>query len=56
MTEPTDLFGFAGSLTPAETDKLAELRALLEERARPHLARWWEDATCPNICAPRWPH
>nr|WP_315267680.1 acyl-CoA dehydrogenase family protein [Microbacterium lemovicicum] len=48
MTEPTDLFGFAGSLTPAETDKLAELRTLLEERARPHLARWWEDATCPE--------
>ncbi|MFS0734894.1 acyl-CoA dehydrogenase family protein [Microbacterium sp. 1P10UB] len=48
MTERTDLFGFAESLTAAETEKLAGLRALLEERARPHLARWWEDATCPE--------
>ena len=47
-TAATDLFGYAAGLTPAEAGKLAQLRALLEERARPHLAQWWEDATCPE--------
>lgn len=48
MSDPaTDLFGFADRLSPAARAKLAALRALLDERARPHLAQWWEDAHCP---------
>lgn len=43
----TDFFGFADALTDAERAKLAELRALLDERVRPNLARWWEDAHSP---------
>ncbi|KAB1646976.1 glutaryl-CoA dehydrogenase [Pseudoclavibacter endophyticus] len=45
--EAADFFGFAGTLTDAERSKLAELRALLDERVRPHLADWWERAHTP---------
>jgi glutaryl-CoA dehydrogenase len=44
---PTDLFGYRERLTAAEEGKLAELRELLETRARPHLAQWWEEASSP---------
>ncbi|MDF2554938.1 MAG: mmgC 3, partial [Microbacterium sp.] len=44
---PTDLFGYRERLTAAEKGKLAELRELLETRARPHLAQWWEEASSP---------
>jgi len=44
---PVDLFGFAERLTPEEHDKLRQLRELLDARARPHLAQWWEDAHSP---------
>ena len=47
MSGATDLFGFADVLTDAEAAKLRDLRALLEERARPHLAQWWEAGECP---------
>jgi glutaryl-CoA dehydrogenase len=47
MTTPTDLFGYADLLSDAESAKLRELRSLLEERARPHLAQWWEAGECP---------
>ena len=46
-TEPTDFFGFAERLTAAERTKLHQLRELLEDRARPHLAAWWQDAHSP---------
>lgn len=45
---PTDPLGFADELlSENERGKLASLRALLEERARPHLAQWWERAESP---------
>jgi glutaryl-CoA dehydrogenase len=44
----TDLFGYADELTPAERDKLAQLRAFLDEHVRPHLAEWWEAAESPE--------
>lgn len=48
LAEPTDRLGYAEELlTPAERAKLARLRALLAERATPHLAEWWEKAECP---------
>lgn len=45
--EGTDLFGFDRALTPAERDKLTQLRTLLLDRVQPNLARWWEDAHSP---------
>jgi glutaryl-CoA dehydrogenase len=45
---PTDLLGYYDDLlSDAERGKLQALRDLLEERARPHLADWWEAAECP---------
>lgn len=45
---PTDLLGYWDELlTDVERAKLYSLRALLEERARPHLADWWEAAESP---------
>jgi glutaryl-CoA dehydrogenase len=45
---PTDLLGYWDELlTDVERAKLRSLRALLEERARPHLADWWEAAESP---------
>jgi len=45
---PTDLLGYWDELlTDVERAKLRALRALLEERARPHLADWWEAAESP---------
>jgi glutaryl-CoA dehydrogenase len=46
---PTDLLGYSDDLlNDAERAKLQSLRGLLEERARPHLADWWEAAECPE--------
>lgn len=46
---PTDLLGHWDELlTDVEREKLRSLRALLEERARPHLADWWEAAESPS--------
>jgi glutaryl-CoA dehydrogenase len=46
---PTDLLGYSDELlNDAERAKLQSLRGLLEERARPHLADWWEAAECPE--------
>ncbi|KAA9132252.1 acyl-CoA dehydrogenase family protein [Microbacterium caowuchunii] len=45
--DATDVFGYAEALAPAARDKLRALRALLEERARPHLSEWWERAESP---------
>ncbi len=39
---PGDLLGFAGDLTAAERQKLAELRATLEKHVRPVLVERWE--------------
>lgn len=48
LAEPTDPLGYAADLlSPAERDKLRALRALLAERATPHLAEWWEATHCP---------
>lgn len=44
---PTDLFGYTELLSDLERAKLQSLRELLEERARPHLAQWWERAESP---------
>ncbi|TFD59667.1 glutaryl-CoA dehydrogenase [Cryobacterium sp. Hh7] len=45
---PTDLLGYATELlTGRELAKLQALRDLLEERARPHLAEWWEAGESP---------
>ncbi|GGH34862.1 acyl-CoA dehydrogenase family protein [Microbacterium album] len=45
---PTDLLEFSGELLDdVERAKLASLRLLLEDRARPHLAEWWERGHCP---------
>lgn len=44
---PTDLFGYTELLSDLEHAKLRSLRDLLEERARPHLSRWWENAESP---------
>ena len=44
---PTDLFGYTELLSAAERAKLQSLRDLLEDRARPHLAEWWERAESP---------
>ena len=44
----TDLFGYAEELTPAERDKLAQLRAYLDAHVRPFLAQWWEAAESPE--------
>ncbi|WP_136708272.1 acyl-CoA dehydrogenase family protein [Agromyces sp. H66] len=44
---PTDLFGYTELLTDVERAKLQSLRDLLEERARPHLAEWWERGESP---------
>ncbi|HEV7955941.1 MAG TPA: acyl-CoA dehydrogenase family protein [Marisediminicola sp.] len=48
VAPPTDLLGYAAELlTGRELAKLQELRDLLEERARPHLAEWWEAGESP---------
>lgn len=48
LAPPTDPLGYADELLDdVERDKLASLRTLLHERARPHLAEWWERAECP---------
>jgi glutaryl-CoA dehydrogenase len=47
VNPPTDLFGYVDQLTDAESAKLRALRALLEERARPYLAEWWDAGECP---------
>ena len=45
---PTDLLGFGDELlSETERAKLHSLRDLLERRARPHLADWWEAGTSP---------
>ena len=45
---PTDLLGYAADLlSTTERAKLQALRDLLEERARPHLAEWWEAGESP---------
>lgn len=44
---PTDLFGYTELLSDLERAKLQALRDLLEERARPHLADWWERGESP---------
>lgn len=45
---PTDLLGYYDELlTDAARGRLQALRDLLEERARPHLADWWEAAESP---------
>jgi glutaryl-CoA dehydrogenase len=45
---PTDLLGYYDELlTDAARARLQALRDLLEERARPHLADWWEAAESP---------
>ncbi len=47
--KPTDLFGYYDELLgDAERDKLRSLRELLDQRARPYLADWWERAECPE--------
>lgn len=43
----TDLLGFSEALTSHERSKLAELRAFLDEHARPHLATWWDEGISP---------
>lgn len=48
VAPPTDLLGYFDELlTSSERAKLQALRDLLEERARPHLADWWEAAESP---------
>ncbi|UOQ57372.1 acyl-CoA dehydrogenase family protein [Leucobacter allii] len=50
MTAPHEddgLYGFAGLLEPAERAKLRALRAVLEARARPVIAEYWERAESP---------
>lgn len=50
---PTDLLGYYDELLKdTERAKLGELRDLLEQRARPHLADWWESAECPQHLRP----
>lgn len=45
---PTDLLGYYDELLSDEQRaKLQALRDLLDARARPHLADWWEAAECP---------
>ncbi len=45
---PTDLLGYYDDLlNDGERAKLQSLRDLLEDRARPQLADWWEAAECP---------
>lgn len=45
---PTDLLGYWDELlTDIERAKLHSVRGLLEERARPHLADWWEAGESP---------
>lgn len=47
LLDATDFFSYSSALTDAERGKLAELRALLDERAKPFLADWWDRAECP---------
>lgn len=48
VAPPTDLLGYVEELlTHAERAKLQALRDLLEERARPNLADWWEAGESP---------
>lgn len=48
LAPPVDPLGYADDLLDdVERRKLAALRALLTKRARPHLADWWENASCP---------
>jgi glutaryl-CoA dehydrogenase len=45
---PTDVLGYQDELLEdVERAKLAALRELLDRRARPYLAEWWERAECP---------
>ena len=45
---PTDLLGYYDELlTDGARARLHALRDLLEERARPHLADWWEAGESP---------
>ncbi|HAS31293.1 MAG TPA: glutaryl-CoA dehydrogenase [Microbacterium sp.] len=43
----TDLLGFGDALTVHEQRKLAELRAFLDQHARPHIAEWWDAGHSP---------
>jgi glutaryl-CoA dehydrogenase len=46
---PTDLLGYYDELlSDDQRAKLQALRDLLDARARPHLADWWEAAECPE--------
>ncbi|GAA3660329.1 acyl-CoA dehydrogenase family protein [Microbacterium marinilacus] len=45
----TDLLGYGEELLDdVEREKLSALRELLDRRARPQLAQWWEAAHCPE--------
>lgn len=53
VAPPTDLLGYyAELLTDPARARLQSLRDLLEERARPHLADWWEAGECPEHLRP----
>jgi glutaryl-CoA dehydrogenase len=50
---PTDLLGYYDEvLSDSARARLQALRDLLEERARPHLADWWEAGECPEHLRP----
>lgn len=46
--DSTDLFAYSSALTDPERAKLTDLRHLLDTRARPFLADWWDRAECPE--------
>ena len=50
---PTDLLGYYDELlSDAARTRLQALRDLLDARARPHLADWWEAGECPEHLRP----
>lgn len=48
-----DFYDFEASLSPAEADKLAQLRAFLDEQVMPHAVDWWNAAEFPAHILPK---
>ncbi|QJY50956.1 acyl-CoA dehydrogenase [Pseudonocardia broussonetiae] len=52
MTDPLDLLDTACLLTEEERDIQQTVRAFLDDRARPHIAEWYDSATFPRDLVP----
>ena len=52
VVEPADLINFESLLTPEELALKAQVRALVDDQIRPHIAEWYENAYFPLEIVP----